>query len=289
MAQSNTPKQDLNDLFQLKQTNAPSPEANTLVHLISDKVGSEIVCDTEAQGHSRPNNLTPDQIFLEATEGFIPLWEKGTILRWRFQKRSLVNFVNPEAVREAVKQLLSKALAKWGDAAPVKFTEDNDLWDFEIVVRSGEECTPRGCVLAKAFFPDAGRHELIVYPKMFLQSPKEQVDTLIHEIGHIFGLRHFFAKKLEQDFPAENFGSNNVKFTIMEYGEFSELTDKDKSDLKELYRLVWSGVLTEINGTPIRLVKPFHTLAPTLDSTFALREATAALKKITKEEFTKYQ
>jgi hypothetical protein len=46
-----------------------------------------------------------------------------------------------------------------------------------------------GCVLASAFFPDAGRHELVIYPRMFAQNRKEPVDTLIHEIGHTFKLR----------------------------------------------------------------------------------------------------
>ena len=43
----------------------------------------------------------------------------------------------------------------------------------------------------------------------------------------------------------------------MNYGPMSKLTDADLRDLTELYRLVWSGRLTSINGTPIRLVKPY--------------------------------
>jgi hypothetical protein len=34
--------------------------------------------------------------------------------------------------------------------------------------------------------------------------------------------------------------------------------------------LARSGALTELNGTPIRLVKPFHTLAPDPDSMVAV-------------------
>jgi hypothetical protein len=45
----------------------------------------------------------------------------------------------------------------------------------------------------------------------------------------------------------------------MNYGSQSELTDEDKADLKRLYQTAWSGELTEINQTPIRFVKPFHT------------------------------
>jgi hypothetical protein len=94
---------------------------------------------------------------------------------------------------------------------------------------------------------------------MFKQIRKEQVDTLIHETGHIFGLRHFFANVTETAWPSKVFGKHD-KFTIMNYGHDSELTDYDKSDLKRLYKMAWSGELENINGTPIRLIKPFHTI-----------------------------
>jgi adenylylsulfate kinase-like enzyme len=46
----------------------------------------------------------------------------------------------------------------------------------------------------------------------------------------------------------------------MNYGDKSELTDADRSDLKKLYKSAWSGQLTNINGTPIKFVRPFHYL-----------------------------
>jgi hypothetical protein len=53
----------------------------------------------------------------------------------------------------------------------------------------------------------------------------------------------------------------------MNYGQLSAMTAEDKNDLKKLYELVWNGLLTDINRTPIRLVKPFHTLASASDNT----------------------
>jgi hypothetical protein len=218
-----------------------------------------VVCATEPRGYETPQNRTPFEIVVDASEGFIPLWAKDMTLRWRFQERSMSVFEDPEAAETAIKQLLGEALLKWGDAAPVKFAQRNDAWDFEIVIRESDRCNTSGCVLASAFFPDAGRHELEVYPKMLTQSRKEQVDTLVHEIGHIFGLRHFFANVSEKAWPSEVFGTHKP-FTIMNYGNQSELTDDDRTDLGRLYRSAWSGELTEINGTAIRLVKPFNTL-----------------------------
>jgi hypothetical protein len=127
-------------------------------------------------------------------------------------------------------------------------------------------------VLASAFFPDAGRHRLVLYPNMFEQPLEEQIETLVHEIGHIFGLRHFFALVSETEWLAEIFGEHK-KFSIMNYGSDSRLTTQDRIDLKRLYLQVWSGQLNEINGTPIRLVKPFHASGAVTEPAVAIAAA----------------
>ncbi|WP_374471510.1 matrixin family metalloprotease [Phenylobacterium sp.] len=214
-------------------------------------------CDTERAGHPTPDNKSPLELVLDATEGFIPLWDQDVVLRWQFAKGTLDKFQNPTAAGAAIEELLAEAILAWGDAAPVKFSKNANIWDFEIVVRGSDDCDGGGCVLASAFFPDAGRHQLEIYPMMFEQPRREQVETLIHEIGHIFGLRHFFALISETAWAAEVFGEHNP-FTIMNYGDESVFTDTDRADLKRLYTEAWSGALTHINGTPIRLVRPYH-------------------------------
>jgi len=245
------------DPFQQRDPEDAARAAESQVHVFGDGV----VCDTDSRGYPTPQNRDPADLVVDASEGFIPLWAKDVTLRWRFQERSLSSFVNPESATAGLRQLFAEALLAWGDAAPIRFTQRDDVWDFEIVVSGVEDCTPNGCVLASAFFPDAGRHELTIYPTMLTQSRKEQVDTLIHEIGHTFGLRHFFANVSESAWPSAVFGTHEP-FSIMNYGSKSELTDVDKADLKALYELAWSGQLTHINGTPIRFVRPFSTLAP---------------------------
>lgn len=216
-----------------------------------------VVCDTDKRGTAEPGGGSLLEIVLDSSSGFIPLWAQGTTLRWRFQEASLARFANPSAAKAGIEQLFGEALLLWGDAAPVRFTRDDDAWDFEIAVRPGDKCSPQGCVLARAFFPDGGRHELVIFPKMFTQSREEQVETLAHELGHVFGLRHFFALISETAAPAVVFGEH-VSFSIMNYGADSRMSDADRSDLKALYRQVWSGNLTEINHTRIRLVQPYH-------------------------------
>ncbi len=227
-----------------------------LVHLIADN----IVCNTEGRGHATPGDRPPAELVLDATAGFIPLWRAGSILKWRFQERSFALAPDRDASRAAVVELMSEALLRWGSAAPVTFSHDTDLWDFEVVLRNAPDCTPQGCVLASAFFPDAGRHELVIYPTMFEQVREEQIETLIHEFGHIFGLRHFFALVRETAWPAEIFGEHSP-FSIMNYGSMSTLTEADLRDLTQLYRLARTGRLTNINGTPIRFVRPYSAPA----------------------------
>jgi predicted Zn-dependent protease len=240
--------------FQLRPEEEADREREPQVHVY----GHGVVCGTDKRGYATPQGRSPLDIVVDASEGFIPLWAKDMTLRWRFQNRSMSVFEDPGAAKTTIKELLSEALMAWGDAVPVKFAEREDAWDFEIVVRRSDDCDINGCVLASAFFPDPGRHELAIYPRMFAQTRKEQVDTLIHEIGHAFGLRHFFAQVSETAWPSEVFGEHKP-FSIMNYGTQSELTNDDKADLKRLYQAAWSGELTQINGTPIRFMQPYHT------------------------------
>ena len=221
------------------------------------KLKQNAVCSTDDRGFATPENKSPTEIVLDASEGFIPLWKYGTTLRWCFDETALNSISNSAEVKEDVRSLLIQAIMAWGDAAPVKFKEERESYDFKIIVHDSDNCSPFGCTLARAFFPDSGRHNLEIYPKMFEQSEKEQVDTLTHELGHIFGLRHFFAQVRESAWPSVIFGKHRA-FSIMNYGDLSELTDDDKNDLKNLYMAVWTGELAEINGTPIRLFAPYH-------------------------------
>ena len=220
--------------------------------------GKSVRCCTDARGKKSPLGRSPAEIVVDASDGFVPLWEKAQILKWRFQEQSMSQFENIEAAKAGIRVLMSDALLKWGSAAPIRFHESGtgQRWDFEVVVREQADCDINGCVLASAFFPDAGQHELVIYPTMFEQARGEQIETLIHEFGHVFGLRHFFANVSETEWASEVFGKQS-RFTIMNYGADSKLTAADKADLRKLYRKVWSGELVDINGTPIKLFRPY--------------------------------
>jgi len=78
---------------------------------------------------------------------------------------------------------------------------------------------------------------------------------MAHELGHIFGLRHFFAPDTETGRGSVLYGSNNDR-TIMNYGAKSVLTKADRRDLTSLYHRVWTGQLEQRWLKRIRLVKP---------------------------------
>jgi hypothetical protein len=239
----------------LQKTRVKPADIEKDVHVM----GCGARCETDRRGHATPQARSPLELVLDASEGFIPLWRRNSTLRWKFRESSFQAFQNGTALKNQVERLFGQALLAWGDAAPVRFAKRTDAWDFEIVMMRNDDCDMSGCVLASAFFPDSGRHRLNIYPKMFELNTAERIETLAHEVGHIFGLRHYFANVSEQAWPSEIFGTHS-KFSIMNYGENSRLTRTDKGDLKRLYQAVWAGTLTQINGTPIRLMAPYHTI-----------------------------
>lgn len=243
--------QDADDrgLIALKPEEDLSGATEPQVHVLKKGV----ICTTDYRARKRDRF----EIYVDATDGFIPLWAENLVLHWRFNAASLSVFRQPDALEEWIRALLNEAVMAWGDAAPIRFDEQSDNSDFEIVVERYPRCTPQGCSLARAFFPDTGRHQLLIFPTMFEQSREEQVETMIHELGHVFGLRHFFAPEQEAEWPVEAFGRQNP-FTIMNYGELSKLTNADREDLKALYEGAWSGRLRKINRTPIKLFRPYH-------------------------------
>ncbi|NUT01523.1 MAG: matrixin family metalloprotease [Sphingomonas sp.] len=198
------------------------------------------------------------EIVVDASEGFLPLWAEHSTLRWRFNELSMQAFADPAAAKRSLEALFLEAVGRWDTACPVKFVRDDARYDFEIVMRSQKRCSTNGCVLAAAFFPDGGQHEIEIYPSMFEQTKEEQLETLVHEIGHVFGLRHFFALISETAWPAIVYGKHK-KFSIMNYGSDSRLTPADKADLKKLYKNVWSGKIAALNATPVRLMRPFSS------------------------------
>lgn len=230
---------------------------STIVHRAGRK------CATEARfpyvAAPPPRHGVQPEIVVDVHRGKIPLWAPNTTLHWRFDRKSLRRHENADIVERRVRRLLHDAIAAWEDSAPIAFVE-NDDWDFEISVLKRRDCDEDGCTLASAFFPDSGRQRLLVYPTNFDYDLEEQVATMAHEVGHVFGLRHFFADTDpdEKNFPSMLFGKQS-RFTIMNYGYESRLTEADRNDLRRLYEAAWSDDPQAPIGRPVRLLHAHHS------------------------------
>jgi len=241
------------NLLELAKEEDYSAYLDESVHVL----GACQVCSTERRARTREE--IESSLIIAPTSGKLRFWAENQILHWRFSDASLMRYKKPELIKDAVRSLFFKAITAWGDSAPIRFKEEQDAYDFEIYLVSSDDIQGGSYTAARSFFPDKGQHRLRLYPAFFEKIPdeKERVDTLIHELGHIFGLRHFMALENSPVYSGATYGMNNP-LTIMNYGVLSELTPQDKSDLSSLYREVWSGRLTNVNRTPVELVRPSH-------------------------------
>lgn len=229
-----------------------------LVHRCTRRCRTEARFPLPVPSNASASGIQPE-LMLDVHRNKIPLWAPGTVLNWRFDERSLDRHEEPQAVRRKVRRLFRDAVAAWEGAAPVAFAETRKDWDFEIAVLRRRDCDDEGCTLASAFFPEPVRQRMLIYPSMFDYDREEQLATIAHELGHIFGLRHYFADTDEDELksPSLVFGKHSP-FTIMNYGRASRLTDADRNDLKRLYEAAWSQDPQAVLGRPVRLVEAPH-------------------------------
>jgi hypothetical protein len=250
--------------FKLRNPEEAARQVNPQMHVYGPN--AQCITDTSLGKATPQDSRDPLELVVGVGapgEGIIPLWEEGTTLRWRFRERSLILVEDPEGAKTFLQELLGAALLAWGDAAPVRFVYGEDRYDFEIALNWASDCTisngSRACTLARAFFPARAQETLWLYPELFEQSAQEMIETIVHELGHCFGLRHYFAPEKETGWPAVVFGTHKP-FSIMNYGSQSVLTEADRDDLKRLYEAAWSGKINNISGLPIRLVKPLSAI-----------------------------
>jgi hypothetical protein len=89
--ESREPEVDDRDLLALNGADDLTRSTGPLVHQL--KKG--IICATERRAQRR----SPFQIVVDATEGFIPLWDENLVLRWKFKGFRCPSSVNPKPSR----------------------------------------------------------------------------------------------------------------------------------------------------------------------------------------------
>ena len=71
----------MDELLDLKDETVYQETTGLSIHQLK----SEIICTTEPTA----SNPTPESLVLDATDGIIPLWKRGSVLHWRFNFESL--------------------------------------------------------------------------------------------------------------------------------------------------------------------------------------------------------
>ncbi|KAI0014715.1 hypothetical protein F4780DRAFT_767184 [Xylariomycetidae sp. FL0641] len=173
-------------------------------------------------------------------------WAKGAAPCWCVKRSSFPSIADAEYAAACLRE----AVRLWRRAAPniptFNQTEDREIATFQLTYGSTDDLG----LLAEAFFPNQSRRELEVFKEAFSSMNKPFLtNILLHEVGHILGLRHEFAEII----PSVQMGTPD-RLSVMNYhGQADQwvITAADASWTNELY-----SDIQEIRGSRIQFVHP---------------------------------
>jgi len=131
------------------------------------------------------------------------------------------------------------------------------LEDANFALGYGGQPASRDGVLAEAYFPsDEDISDILVYKLQFTPEYRDQMyNTFLHELGHVFGLRHEHAmwRNIYFEGGAVTIGEANEK-SVMAYDvEPPMIRDSDKEGVKKFYGLRNGQI---IGNLKVRLFTP---------------------------------
>ena len=223
-----------------------------------------IRCQTDQVGRGQVAKAGNDSLVVDNTDGFVPLWQRGTVLRYKIDIESFQSlYANANETIANVERSFDEAFRSWRFEG-IDMQRNQQSFDFIIHAADTNGDALNGYVLASAFFPSSNLNHFQIHPEAFTMG-NGLVQTLQHEIGHVFGLRHWFYWR---ESPAKLFGDQSEK-TIMNYGANSVLTDQDRADLQRMYNAVWSGEPNIFgDNTPVVLFDPYSTTTALMRSMY---------------------
>jgi len=86
--------------------------ADEYLHWYKNDEGTKVICITDSRGYEQPDNKSILEIIVDASDGFIPLWDRGVTLNWRFNKSFGSYFENPSAAKDGIMKIMMPGILK---------------------------------------------------------------------------------------------------------------------------------------------------------------------------------
>ncbi len=201
-------------------------------------------------------NETLEELFLGINRGNIQLWESGSTINWIARSDGYPS--DQHAMEAAIG--LWRAADQWNEAMDgrVRFRYVTVFDDAAFQLVYGGD---RGGVLASAFFPDQWEMSLnTVFVNQGQFSPQQRplmVNTMLHELGHVLGLRHEhshsgipgFIPPEDTLFGAESiiYGARNPR-SVMAYYQGQTIQDSDVTSIRKAYDELGEGTVITGQG-----------------------------------------
>ncbi len=203
------------------------------------------------------------EIYLGIERGALHLWESGCVINWTARRDG---WPSRRSARKAVRATMDACNA-WNKVMDgrVTFQYVSNLSDAAIELRFDKD--GREGLLASAFFPNEYRRDLNflrVYSSSFDRRYRRRYrlyNTMLHEIGHILGLRHEFAHETEKGMESILFGTRNKK-SVMAYYPSQEIQDTDIDFIRKAYDELKDGEIVRAEGPVGEVSKRISRVVP---------------------------
>ncbi len=156
-----------------------------------------------------------DDLIIGKVGGMVHLWESNSVINWIARADG---YPSPQHAIEAAVALY-RAAEQWNEVMEgrVRFHYVSRFDDAAFQLRYGGD---QGGTAARAFTPDQWRKTLnIVSINQIQFDPKHRpfmVNTMLHELGHVLGLRHEFAHEGTpgRERPEDSLGAEGIIFGV---------------------------------------------------------------------------
>lgn len=178
----------------------------------------------------------------------VPRWKGSELspleLKWYIRAET---FPNASLAKDASKAF-EQAAGQWNNISfgvQVSQTATKEAANFNLVYSKNPDDKPR--LLARAFFPSQRNKDVIVFEYGLTLATKSNLkNVFLHELGHVFGLRHEFTL-VKEGRSAKLFMEPNL-VSVIAYYRWPAIQETDKEGIREFYKLYNK---TDIDGSPI--------------------------------------